>query len=559
MFNEAVNLADIFRGGLPYCLLLTLPILIICSPGHASEFQVMSMIKFDVNGEYLGSRSSAISLEAKSLYTWSTGRHCVLARLLDISINDLNKIRQKAGGLIIMLPQDVQSLSNELKDQVLMMEQHMLTQSIPIPVHFAPFNRELDLIINDITSTAIDNEIRNKTALVQLLLSVNANGYHVTVDGQNNLANKNSKLPVIQGESFPNQFVLQHIDSTGEGNGLPLILITANLKTFGVINDYPLNADSAVLMALIEMFSKLHTTMGTIPKYRLGFLLSDSGLLLNFQGSKKWLEMDDNIALQNVEFVLCLDTITQSLINNQPNVLYMHVSKPPKEKTSISNYFKLLKSVAGHYSDNLTVEGVHKKINLADSKLSWEHERFCMKRYPAFTLSSAKSPGSPFRTTMFKNNESYIVEKLITSVKILAESLACYMYKIDPFSDIFKGHAVITEDNIRPYLGLKSILQNNDIRDGFEKYLKNVKIFYDKPDEREPDFMFYNSIDAKLSIYRVKPAIFDLFLTIAISSYLSAVYFVIQFFPRFYVLISTSTNSFIGRSIRTSPTALKRK
>lgn len=54
MFNEAVNLADIFRGGLPYCLLLTLPILIICSPGHASEFQVMSMIKFDVNGEYLG-------------------------------------------------------------------------------------------------------------------------------------------------------------------------------------------------------------------------------------------------------------------------------------------------------------------------------------------------------------------------------------------------------------------------------------------------------------------------------------------------------------------------
>nr|XP_032289178.1 uncharacterized protein LOC6636644 isoform X2 [Drosophila virilis] len=82
MFNEAVNLADIFRGGLPYCLLLTLPILIICSPGHASEFQVMSMIKFDVNGEYLGSRSSAISLEAKSLYTWSTGRHCVLARII---------------------------------------------------------------------------------------------------------------------------------------------------------------------------------------------------------------------------------------------------------------------------------------------------------------------------------------------------------------------------------------------------------------------------------------------------------------------------------------------
>lgn len=148
------------------------------------------------------------------------------------------------------------------------------------------------------------------------------------------------------------------------------------------------------------------------------------------------------VYFQNVEFVLCLDTITQSLTSNQPNVLYMHVSKPPKEKTSISNYFKLLKSIAGRNSANLTVEGVHKKINLADSKLSWEHERFSMKRFPAFTLSSARNPTSPLRTTMFKDKESHIVEQLVTSVKNIAESLACYMYKIDPLSDIFKGHAV---------------------------------------------------------------------------------------------------------------------
>ncbi|KRG03863.1 nicalin isoform X2 [Drosophila mojavensis] len=312
-------------------------------------------------------------------------------------------------------------------------------------------------------------------------------------------------------------------------------------------------------MALIEIFSKLHTTVSTTPKYRLGFLLSDSGLLLNFQGSKKWIEMDDNLALRNVEFVLCLDTITRSLDSNQPNVLYMHVSKPPKEKTSISNYFKLLKSIAGHHNKNLTVEGIHKKINLADSKLSWEHERFCMKRFPAFTLSSAKSPVSPLRTTMFKDNESYIIEHLVISVKNIAESLACYMYKIDPFSEVFEGHAAIIEDNIRPYLGIKATLQNNDIKDGFEKYLKNVKIFFDKPDEREPDFMFYSSNNPKLNIYRVKPAIFDLFLTFAISVYLFGVYFAIHFFPRFYSLISNSTNIYIRCFIKSSPNALKRK
>lgn len=146
--------------------------------------------------------------------------------------------------------------------------------------------------------------------------------------------------------------------------------------------------------------------------------------------------------MQNVEFVLCLDTITQSLSNSQPSTLYMHVSKPPKEKTSISRFFKILKSVAGSHTVNLTVEGVHKKINLADSKLSWEHERFSMKRYPAFTLSSVKNPSSAIRTTIFKDEESFIITQACISVKIIAESLASYMYKIEPLTDVFDGFSV---------------------------------------------------------------------------------------------------------------------
>ncbi|KAH8400498.1 hypothetical protein KR222_002157, partial [Zaprionus bogoriensis] len=538
MLNEVDNLADIFRGGLPYCLLVALPILILCSPSMASEFQVMPMTKYDVNGEHFGSRSSAISLEAKSLYTWSTGRHCVLARLHDISVSELNKIRQKAGGLIVMLPKDVAALTDELKEHVLLLEQQMLTQSTTVPVFFAPFNSQLETIINDVTHVAASNDIENKTALGQILLLVSANGYHVTVDGQNNVANKNSKIPVIQGEFIPNRFGLTQLNNNEDNNNLPLILVTATLKTFGIVNVYPFNIDSVVLMALIEIFSKLHSMINMTPKYRLGFLLSDSGLLLNFQGSKKWLELEDTMSLQNVEFVLCLDTIIQSLASNDPNVLYMHVSKPPKEKTSISKFFKVLKSVAGQHVVNMTVEGVHKKINLADSKLSWEHERFSMKRYPAFTLSSVKNPGSAIRTTMFKDDESQLLTQACTSTKIIAESLATYMYKMDPSTQVFEGYAAINEDNILPYFDLKSILQNNDIKDAFEKYLKNVKIHYDKPDLREPEFMFYNDIDAKLNVYRVKPAIFDLFLTIVISVYLCTVYFAIQLFPRLYDGIS---------------------
>lgn len=141
---------------------------------------------------------------------------------------------------------------------------------------------------------------------------------------------------------------------------------------------------------------------------------------------------------------MCLDTITQSFSVSQPSVLYMHVSKPPKEKTSLSRFFKILKSVAGSQVVNLTVEGVHKKINLADSKLSWEHERFSMKRYPAFTLSSVKNPNNAIRTTMFKDDESLIISQACTAVKIIAESLAAYMYKMEPLVNVFEGFAVST-------------------------------------------------------------------------------------------------------------------
>lgn len=180
-------------------------------------------------------------------------------------------------------------------------------------------------------------------------------------------------------------------------------------------------------MTLIDTFSKVHSSIGMAPKYRFLFLLSESGSLLNFQGIKKWLDanIEENAALQNVEFVLCLDALGKGSISDS---LHMHVSKPPKEGSHINIFYKLLKQNALRYT-NRSVEGVHKKINLADVQLAWEHERFSMKRIPAFTVSNLKSHKDAQRSTIFDANREETLELAQQNAKIIAETLANYVYR----------------------------------------------------------------------------------------------------------------------------------
>ncbi|XP_055637291.1 BOS complex subunit ncln [Toxorhynchites rutilus septentrionalis] len=548
MFEDADNFADFFRGGLPYYLLITLPILIICSSNPvlaASEFGVQRMSQYDVHGVPYGCRASALNLEAKSLYTWQTSRHCVVARFQDMTIDQFREIRAKAGGLVILLPADTSSLSLEEKQHIHLLEQAMMLQEISIPVYFSRYDSKLNVIIDDITKTTTSTKQQSskqrESAISEILGSVSANGYQIVVSGTSHSPNKQSKIPIVQGELTPNKYTPKSSDSE---NKLPFILVTAHLNTFGLVNGPLKNADAAVLLTLMELFSKLHAS---IPKYRLMFLLSESGSLLNFQGMKKWLEtnLDENVQMQQAEFVICLDSIGRTSANEN---MFMHVSKPPKEGTSMNSFYRILKAVAQRYG-NRTVEGVHKKINLADTLLAWEHERFSMKRMPAFTLSNLKSHKDPLRNTIFEDEEEEEqLNKLETNVKILAESLASYISNlpvesIQTSGEIFTGSMGITKDSIRPWLLVRSTQQNNDLKNAFEKYLKNVKLTYEKPDAREPDFMLYDDRHAVLNIYNVKPAVFDLFLTCLIVAYLAVIYLAIFHFPKMYSFVCRLTTN----------------
>lgn len=273
-----------------------------------------------------------------------------------------------------------------------MLEQAMMAQEISIPVYFSRHSEELATAAKDLMKIRGKKEPQG-SALADIINTVSANGYQVVVSGGSHAANKQSKINIIQGELAPSATRLKSDDGSAGGK-LPVIIVTAQLQTLGLTNQAVKNEDVSVLLTLVDSFSKLYNSATTAPKYRIMFLVTESNHLLNFQGTKKWLDanFDDNAQANNVEFVLCLDSIGRQNLDAEDASLFMHVSKPPKEGSPTSAYFKTLKETTKKYGAT-TAEGVHKKINLADVLLAWEHERFSMKRLPAFTLSNLKVGG----------------------------------------------------------------------------------------------------------------------------------------------------------------------
>ncbi|XP_074115245.1 BOS complex subunit ncln [Cotesia typhae] len=553
--EQCDSFAELCRSYLPYYLLIVLPIFIVVSPVNpvaaSHELPVYRMHQYDLHGIPHGCRSASVLLEARGLSNWRTSRHCVIARLNDLTPDLFYTIKNKAGALVVMLPKDMTNLTIDQQQAIQLLETTMLTSGeVAIPVYFSPWNDNLKSIITDLEVgfSTNSNGVKTSSEIQSLIDIVSASGYQVIVSAGQPIPRNDVKIATIHGK----------LSGTGAEDKLPTIALVAYYDSSSVVTELSTGAESnasgvSMLLELARIFSALYSVGKSRPKFNVVFVLSGGGKL-NYYGSKKWLEDQfdglEGSVIQDASYVLCLDAL--SLTDN----LYLHVSKPPKENSFGYLFYNELKSVIESYNskteNNVSLEGIHKKINLADESLAWEHERYSIRRLPAVTISSFRSHDNPLRASILDINDNKKLDRLHRNTKLVGEALARRIYNLNS-TEILSTPVAVSKNSLNvwfnyltsqsrsvPILSDSKNTNNplvNSLHDYMQRYLSDVKINFYSADKRDPEFVFYDNTKTIMNVYSVKPAIFDLFLTIAIAVYLAIIYLAVYKFSNFYSFV----------------------
>ncbi|XP_032108205.1 nicalin isoform X1 [Sapajus apella] len=525
---------------LPAVLLLVAPPLPAADAAH--EFTVYRMQQYDLQGQPYGTRNAVLNTEARTMAAEVLSRRCVLMRLLDFSYEQYQKaLRQSAGAVVIILPRAMAAVPQDVVRQFMEIEPEMLAMETIVPVYFAVEDEAL-LSIYEQTQAASASQGSASAAEV-LLRTATANGFQMVTSGVQSKAVSDWLIASVEGR----------LTGLG-GEDLPTIVIVAHYDAFGVAPWLSLGADSngsgvSVLLELARLFSRLYTYKRTHAAYNLLFFASGGGKF-NYQGTKRWLEdnldhTDSSLLQDNVAFVLCLDTVGRG------SSLHLHVSKPPREGTLQHAFLRELETVAAHQFPEVRFSMVHKRINLAEDVLAWEHERFAIRRLPAFTLSHLESHRDGQRSSIMDVRSRVDSKTLTRNTRIIAEALTRVIYNLTekgtpPDMPVFTEQMQIQQeqlDSVMDWLthqprAAQLVDKDSTFLSTLEhhlgRYLKDVKQHHVKADKRDPEFVFYDQLKQVMNAYRVKPAVFDLLLAVGIAAYLGMAYAAVQHFSLLY-------------------------
>ncbi|GAU20012.1 hypothetical protein TSUD_273470 [Trifolium subterraneum] len=305
---------------------------------------------------------------------------------------------------------------------------------------------------------------------------------------------------------------LAGLKTDGDSHQLPTIAIVASYDTFGAAPALSVGSDSngSGIVALLEvarLFSLLYSNPKTRGQYNLLFGLTSGGPY-NYNGTRKWLQSFDQRLRESIDYAICLDSI-----GSWENELWIHVSKPP-ENAFIKQIMEDFSSVAEDLGFQVNLK--HKKINISNSRVAWEHEQFSRLRVTAATLSELSTAPELLESTggLIDGRQFVNEAAIVRSVKLIAESLAKHIYghqgkNVQIFAD--NSNLAVNPSYVRSWLDILSrtprvapFLSKDDpfitaLKKELEDHTDEVHLQREVLDGM---FTFYDSTTAKLNIYQ---------------------------------------------------------
>ncbi|XP_042386788.1 nicalin-1-like [Zingiber officinale] len=531
------RLARICRGGggmvmslTTYSILVLVLVLAVCVElgDAATAVDAYRLIQYDLDGAPYGSRLAALNHFA-GVAPFASGvdlsRTAVILPLRDLNFTLLHEFitgKQQLGGLLFLLPQDTDNARKDtgpIRTILSKLEHLLIHANLPYPVYFAHEDDKINEVLPDVQRGDGTGQPASATT----------GGFKLVVSTSEPKKLSSPTITNIQGW-------LPGLKGDGTSQ-LPTIAVVASYDTFGAAPELSVGSDSngsgvVVLLEIARLFSRLYSNPNTRGRYNLLFGLTSGGPY-NYDGTMKWLRNFDQRIRESIEFAICLNSV-----GSWDNELWLHVSKPP-ENVYIRQVYESLADVAKEL--DVTIGIKHKKINISNSRVAWEHEQFSRVRVTALTLSELSvAPELLHNTGGLSDSRDSVDDTAIQkSIKLVAESLGRHIYgyhgrNVQIFAD--NSSLALNPFYVKSWLDLLSqtprvapfLSKNDAIVSALKKELADhtdeVNVYHETIDGM---FTFYDSTRSTLSIYQVTSVGFDFVMLAIIGLYLIVLFTVL--------------------------------
>lgn len=283
----------------------------------------------------------------------------------------------------------------------------------------------------------------------------------------------------------------------------------------------------AVFLELIRLLSKFYESYENVIKYDILFVLTSAGGL-NFEGTQSFINSLDSAISENLQYVLCLDSL-----GDTEKDLNIHVSRFPKSnEETAQKLYKIFNTISEKM--NFTINYFKKKVFLTNKVVPWEHEQFSKKKILSATISGSRNPMvNNFNRTLLIDNEVDLTN-IKKNTKFLAESFLSFLfdYDIKNFTILKDDENLIDEFNLNTFINyIKKISRfplNIQKGASFNNYLFSFLSLYLTKVQRQSfeykDLKFFDSNSGNIKVYTVKSKLIDLYLLLGILIYLLLVF-----------------------------------